>query len=87
MPAEITAKIPPNLTFDQASAIPVTLTTAACGLYCDRQVSGFGGAGLLSPWEEGGRGKYSGEPIVILGASSSVGQYSTFHMSWSYLFD
>jgi NADPH:quinone reductase-like Zn-dependent oxidoreductase len=33
------------------------------------------GAGLSAPWEEGGKGKYSGKPILILGGASSVGQY------------
>ena len=75
-PADLASKIPPNLTFEQASAVPLTLATAACGMYCDKQPAGFGGAGLVIPWEEGSRrGKYSDEPIVVLGASSSVGQY------------
>ena len=68
-PAEITAKVPQNITLDQASALPVVLATAALGLYNEKK----SGAGLTAPWE-GGRGKYAGQPILIIGGSSSVGQ-------------
>ncbi|VDB83121.1 unnamed protein product [Peniophora sp. CBMAI 1063] len=30
---------------------------------------------LTPPWKEGGLGKYSGQPIVVFGGSSSVGQF------------
>ncbi|KAH8099583.1 GroES-like protein [Cristinia sonorae] len=60
--ADIAAKIPDNLTFDQAATVPVGLTTATIGLYHET-----GGANLVAPWLEGGRGKYSGRPIVIFG--------------------
>ncbi len=74
VPAEITAKIPENLTFDQASTIPLTLATAALGLY-NEKLSPNGGAALTAPWLDGGRGKYAGQPILIIGGSSSVGQH------------
>ena len=67
-------QIPSNLTFDQAATIPLTMATAALGLYKE-QVEPLSGAGLSPPWDEGGRGKYAGQPIVILGGSSSVGQH------------
>ncbi|THH23065.1 hypothetical protein EUX98_g8110 [Antrodiella citrinella] len=67
------AKIPPKLSFDQAAAIPVALSAAAFGLYGTKVQQG--GAGLTAPWREGGRGKYAGQPIVVLGGASSVGQY------------
>ncbi|KAF7789923.1 hypothetical protein EIP86_000871 [Pleurotus ostreatoroseus] len=73
VPAEITAKIPENMTFDQASTIPLVLATAACGLYNDK-ISLNGGAALTAPWLEGGRNKYAGRSIVIIGGASSVGQ-------------
>ena len=77
VPAEITAKLPSNLTFDQASTIPLTLATAACGLY--NKKGGFGGGvGLVAPWA-GGLGKYAGQPILIIGGSSAVGQHSASH--------
>ncbi|EKM58616.1 uncharacterized protein PHACADRAFT_253081 [Phanerochaete carnosa HHB-10118-sp] len=72
VPAEIVAKIPPNLNFDQASTIPLTLATAAVGLYNDKK---GGGIDLDAPWEEGGSNKYAGEPILVIGGSSAVGQH------------
>ncbi|KAF7979686.1 hypothetical protein HWV62_41695 [Athelia sp. TMB] len=77
VPYDVAAKIPPNVTFDQAASISVTLTTAAVGLYHSRE-HGYG-AGLLPPWEAGGRGKYAGQPIVIFGGASSVGQFGQCH--------
>ncbi|GJE89876.1 zinc-binding alcohol dehydrogenase family protein [Phanerochaete sordida] len=69
--ADIVAKIPSNLTFEQAASLPVALATSAVGLYNPK--SG-GGLGLTPAWEAGGRGKYAGEPILILGGASAVGQ-------------
>lgn len=65
-----TAGIPANLTYDQAATLPLTLDTAAVGLYSDTF-----GAGLVPPWTEFGKDKYSGNPILVSGASSSVGCY------------
>lgn len=65
-----TAGIPANLTYDQAATLPLTLNTAAVGLY-----SNTFGAGLVPPWTEFGKDKYSGKPILVSGASSSVGSY------------
>lgn len=66
-------QIPENISFDQAASVPLGLATATIGLYTPAE--GRGGAGLVAPWKEGGRGKYAGQPIVIFGGSSSVGQY------------
>nr|BAK40869.1 medium-chain dehydrogenase/reductase like protein [Phanerochaete sordida] len=68
--SEIVAKIPPNLSFEEASTIPLTLATAALALYSPKPQ----GIALAAPWEAGNRGKYAGEPIVVIGGSSSVGQ-------------
>jgi len=68
-------QIPKNLTFDQASTIPLGFTTAAIGLYQDKRDRG--GAGLVAPWVDGGRGKYAGQAIYIPGGSSSISQYGT----------
>ncbi|KAI0283554.1 GroES-like protein [Russula brevipes] len=68
------SKVPDNLTLDQASTIPLGLTTAAIGLYQKKQERG--GAELVAPWADGGRGKYAGKPIYITGGASSVGQYA-----------
>lgn len=70
-PADRVAKVPANLTLDQAATLPVAIDTAAFGLYNHK--SG-GGIELTPPWEEGGRGKYAGEPILIVGGASAVGQ-------------
>ncbi|KAH8101000.1 GroES-like protein [Cristinia sonorae] len=71
--ADIAAKIPDNLTFDEAATIPLGLATAAIGLY--NETWERGGANLVAPWSEGGRGKYARQPIVVFGGSSSVGQF------------
>ncbi|KIJ39259.1 hypothetical protein M422DRAFT_175326, partial [Sphaerobolus stellatus SS14] len=65
--ADLVAKLPSNLTFDQAASIPLCITTAAVGLY--------EGAGLQAPWD-GGEGKYKSQSIVIMGGASSIGQYA-----------
>ncbi|KIJ07711.1 hypothetical protein PAXINDRAFT_89974 [Paxillus involutus ATCC 200175] len=68
--ADFTAKIPPNFDFDRAATVPLAFDTAAVGLYSEQL-----GAGLTPPWVEGGQGKYSGKPILIMGGSSSVGSF------------
>ena len=75
------AKIPPNLTYEQAATVPLCLATAAIGMYKPKspQVlpNGFdtGGAGLTPPWAEGGMEKYRGQAAVVFRGSSSVGQF------------
>ncbi|KAJ2915219.1 hypothetical protein MD484_g5214, partial [Candolleomyces efflorescens] len=64
------AKIPPNVSFDEASSIPVALTAAYVGLY---NINPHG-LGLDAPVNDGARGKYANTPIVVIGGSSSVGQ-------------
>ncbi|KZT64346.1 medium-chain dehydrogenase/reductase like protein [Daedalea quercina L-15889] len=71
---DTTAKIPENVTFDQAATIPLALATSAIALYHDGENAIGGTCGLTPPWEEGGRGKYKGQPTVIFGGASSVGQ-------------
>jgi len=71
--ADTTAKIPSNISFDEAATLPVGVATAALGLFDQYSA---GSAQLFPPWEEGGRGKYSGKPIVIFGGATSVGQYT-----------
>ncbi|VDC02990.1 unnamed protein product [Peniophora sp. CBMAI 1063] len=75
-----TAKIPSKLSFDDAATIPLCLATAAAGLYGEIKegnASPGGGIGLQAPWTGTGKGKYSGKPILIIGGSTSVGQYAT----------
>lgn len=73
VPAAILAKIPSSLSFDEASTLPLGLATAALGLYNRPDA---GGIGLTPGWIPEGRNKYQGQPIVILGGSSSVGQFT-----------
>ncbi|TFK71494.1 GroES-like protein [Pluteus cervinus] len=66
--AATTAKIPENLSYDQASTFPVALTAAYVGLYK--------GLGLTPLTAEGrGIGAYAASPVFIVGGSSSVGQF------------
>lgn len=54
------------------------LGTAVLGLYTPRTPEDIecGSAQLTAPWDSDGRGIYAGRPFVVLGASSSVGQYA-----------
>lgn len=74
VPQDLAAKIPPNLSFDEAATIPLTMATAALGLY-NKRIEPYGGCGLYPPWEEGGRGKYARQPLFVTGGSSSLGQH------------
>ncbi|KAI0057358.1 GroES-like protein [Artomyces pyxidatus] len=67
------AKIPGNLSFEEAATIPSGLATAALGMYAKK--SARGGAELRPPWE-GGMGRYSGQAMLVIGGSSSVGQFA-----------
>ena len=73
MLTELFGQVPNNISLDEASTIPLVLATAALGLY-DSKHPPRGGLALTPPWEEGGRGKYAGQPIVISAGSSSIGQ-------------
>jgi len=66
------SKIPPKFSYDDVSTLPTALTTAYSGLY-----SKFPhGLGIDAPTTESTQGKYAGTPIVVLGGSSSVGQFA-----------
>lgn len=68
----LSTQIPPNVSFDEASSLPVAVATAAVGLYAPKAPQG--GIALTAPWNAGGRGKYADQPILVLGGSSAVGQ-------------
>ncbi|KIM40699.1 hypothetical protein M413DRAFT_11538 [Hebeloma cylindrosporum] len=68
--ASATARIPPNVSYDEAATLPVVLTAAYIGLY-NKNPHGFG---LSAPVSEATQGIYGGTPIVVLGGASSVGQ-------------
>ncbi|KAG8213339.1 chaperonin 10-like protein [Butyriboletus roseoflavus] len=67
---DFAAKIPDNLSYEQAATLPLGLGTAAIGLY-----GRSNGIGLMPPWKHGGAGKYRNMPIIIFGGSGSVGNY------------
>jgi NADPH:quinone reductase-like Zn-dependent oxidoreductase len=71
-PALKLPQIPSNISFDEAASIPVCLAAAGLGLFGPRPE---GLQSFVAPWS-GGEGKYYNESIVIVGGSSSVGQYS-----------
>ncbi|KAH7903809.1 chaperonin 10-like protein [Hygrophoropsis aurantiaca] len=68
VPAEIASKLPSNISFDQAASLPVCVATTVIALYSKA------GIGYQVPWD-GGRGKYTSQPILVIGGATSVGQY------------
>ncbi|EIW57181.1 GroES-like protein [Trametes versicolor FP-101664 SS1] len=72
--AEIVAKVPKNITADQAASIPLGLATVVTGLYNHNPKAKT--ISFPAPWEEGGTTKFAGKPAFIIGGSSSVGQYA-----------
>ncbi|KAH7907117.1 chaperonin 10-like protein [Hygrophoropsis aurantiaca] len=69
-PASLAVKLPANVSFDEAAGLSVGIATATIPLYTQPTI----GLGYQSPWN-GGRKKYKGQPIIVLGGSSCVGQY------------
>ncbi|TFK82276.1 GroES-like protein [Polyporus arcularius HHB13444] len=72
--AELAAKIPDNISFDQASSVPVALVAVILPNFNHNLAAKT--ANFTAPWEEGGQTKYAGKPAFIVGGSSSVGQYA-----------
>ena len=70
LPAEIAAKTPKNISDEEAAGIVVAAHAGATAFY-DKT-----GYGLTAPWAEGGSKVGKGKGVVILGGSSSVGQYA-----------
>jgi NADPH:quinone reductase-like Zn-dependent oxidoreductase len=69
------SQIPSSLSFEEGATLPAAVATAAFGLYSARPTDNQrGGAALIPPWANGGRNKYAGEPILVIGGSSAVGQ-------------
>ncbi|PAV16334.1 GroES-like protein [Pyrrhoderma noxium] len=75
VPAPIVAKIPSNITIDQAASVPLGIATAAIGLYSNenrkQDIKVY-----TAPWTDAGKNAHKGESIVIFGGSSSVGQFA-----------
>ncbi|CAA7266219.1 unnamed protein product [Cyclocybe aegerita] len=62
------AKIPPNISYDEAATLPIAVSTAYLGLYNQKPH----GAGFSPPLSSADEGKYAGVPIIVLGGASSV---------------
>ncbi|KAF9037633.1 chaperonin 10-like protein [Panaeolus papilionaceus] len=68
--AQFVAKIPDGLSYDTAATVPIALATAYGGLYHKSPY----GLSIAPPTSPEDLGKYAGEPFVVLGGSSAVGQ-------------
>jgi len=66
--AKVVGRIPDNITDEEAAGVALAGMAAAVGLYHSA------GRGLKGPWDDGKAGR--GRAIVVLGGSSSVGQYA-----------
>jgi NADPH:quinone reductase-like Zn-dependent oxidoreductase len=71
MPAALVGKTPSSISDEAASGVSLA-TVAELVAFYDKA----GGHGLTPPWEDGGKEVGKGKAIVILGGSSSVGQYA-----------
>lgn len=70
MPASLVAKTPGNITDDQAAGVSLATVAVLTGYYDTT------GHGLPAPWDANGQEAGKGKAIVVLGGSSSVGQYA-----------
>ena len=68
-------QIPENITFDQAASVPTCLATVVTGIWAHGP--GASSIDLPAPWEEGGLTQFKGKAALIIGGSSSLGQYGT----------
>ncbi|KAF8173927.1 chaperonin 10-like protein [Pholiota molesta] len=68
--ASTTAKIPSNITYDEAAAIPSVLTAAYVGLHNKNPY----GLGIASAVADPDARKNTGTPILVLGGAGSIGQ-------------
>ena len=66
-------QIPDNISFDQAASVPLGVATVATGIWAHHPEANS--VDFPAPWEEGGKTKFVGQPVLILGGSSCVGQY------------
>ncbi|KAI0746961.1 GroES-like protein [Daedaleopsis nitida] len=72
--ADSLAKIPDNVSMDEAASIPVGLSTVTTGIWSHHPQAQS--VDFPAPWEEGGTTKFAGQPALVVGGSSSVGQYA-----------
>ncbi|EJF58875.1 GroES-like protein, partial [Dichomitus squalens LYAD-421 SS1] len=72
-PASEIAKVPANISFDQAATIPLAFATAVTPIWASED--GAKSVRFTPPWEAGGTTKYAGKAALVLGGSTSVGQF------------
>lgn len=70
LPAALVGKTPSNISDDEAAGVSLA-TIAVTTAYYDTT-----GHGLAAPWDTNGKEAGKGKAIVVLGGSSSVGQYA-----------
>ncbi|KAM5356765.1 hypothetical protein ACJ41O_003411 [Fusarium nematophilum] len=70
MPEALLSRTPQNISDEQAAGIHLTTVAATVAFY-DKS-----GQGLPAPWDDGGDQVGKGKAVVVLGGSSSVGQYA-----------
>ncbi|KAI0794255.1 GroES-like protein [Fomes fomentarius] len=73
-PADNVAKLPDNVSFEQAASVPVALATVAVAIWSHHPEASS--VDFPAPWEEGGTTKFAGKAAFVIGGSSSVGQYA-----------
>ncbi|CDO74507.1 hypothetical protein BN946_scf184979.g62 [Trametes cinnabarina] len=73
--AELAAKIPENISFEQAASVPLGLATIILALYNQPPDQPYT-LGFKPIWEEGATAEWAGKPALIIGGASSVGQYA-----------
>ncbi|KAI1491011.1 quinone reductase [Biscogniauxia mediterranea] len=70
MPAKLVGKTPSNISDDEAAGVSLA-TVAVVTAFYDKT-----GHGLTPPWDKGGDQVGKDKAVVIIGGSSSVGQYA-----------
>ena len=76
--SNIGLEMPDNITFDQAASICVGILPFVVPTYTP-EPHGFG---FTAPFkDEGGVGKYAGQPILIMAGGCSLGQYGTSRLT------
>ncbi|KAJ3322334.1 hypothetical protein HDU93_003122 [Gonapodya sp. JEL0774] len=70
MPASLVSKTPKNITDEQAAGISLATVAVVTGFY-DKT-----GSGLPAPWDKDGDKVGAGKALVVIGGSSSLGQYA-----------
>ena len=70
MPAALVSLTPSNVRDEEAAGISLAAMVVVVAFYAEE------GHGLTPPWMEGGQQVGKGKSIIIIGGSSSVGQYA-----------